>query len=52
MQAAYEEYGKLPWKRLFQPAIDLCKKGYTITDSLEIALNKWKDDVKNETCLR
>ena len=52
MQYAHELYGKLPWKKLFQPAIKLCNEGYKITESLGIALDKWKDDVKNETCLR
>lgn len=52
MQYAHELYGKLSWKKLFQPAIKLCREGYKITESLEIALNKWTDDVKNETCLR
>ena len=52
MQYAHELYGKLPWKALFQPAIKLCNEGFEITQSLEIALNKWSGDVKNETCLR
>eukprot|EP00111_Clytia_hemisphaerica_P007417 TCONS_00021559-protein len=52
MQYAHELYGKLPWKKLFQPAIKLCNEGYKITESLGIALDKWKDDVINESCLR
>lgn len=52
MQMAHEQFGILPWKELFQPAIKLCKEGYEVTESLDIAINKWKDDVMNDTCLR
>ncbi|XP_065664293.1 glutathione hydrolase 1 proenzyme [Hydra vulgaris] len=52
MQLAHEKFGKLPWKDLFEPAIKLAKEGFHITDSLQIALNKWKKDVFDEPCLR
>lgn len=28
----HQKYGKLPWKRLFEPTIDLCKSGVPITN--------------------
>lgn len=52
MELAHKKYGKIAWKKLFQPAIRLCREGFKITESLGIALKKWKDDVKNEPCLR
>ncbi|XP_022916451.1 glutathione hydrolase 1 proenzyme-like isoform X2 [Onthophagus taurus] len=29
--AAYKRFGKLPWKELIQPSIDLCEHGYNIS---------------------
>lgn len=52
MQLAHQKFGKLKWRELFQPAIKLCKEGFEVTESLGIAIEKWADDVKNETCLR
>lgn len=52
MQLAHEKYGRLQWRELFQPAIKLCNEGFEVTESLGIAIDKWKDDVLNNTCLR
>ena len=40
---AWNQYGKLPWKRLVQPAIDLARKGFKISRALDDVL---KDDKK------
>jgi len=52
MQLAHEKYGKLPWRDLFQPAIKIAEGGFDISESLAIALNKWKDDVFKDPGLR
>lgn len=52
MQLAHEKFGKLPWKELFEPAIQLCTDGFEITDSLHIAIHKWEKEVRREPCLR
>ena len=52
MQLAHEKYGRLQWRELFQPAIKLASGGFEVTESLGIALEKWKEDVLNSTCLR
>lgn len=39
MVAAHKKYGKLPFKILIQPAIDLAKKGYAITQGEVDRLN-------------
>lgn len=35
----HQKYGKLPWKRLLQPAIDLAAKGIIVSDDFAYALD-------------
>jgi len=35
---AWQRYGSLPWPDLLQPAYDLAKQGFTVTDDLAFAL--------------
>ncbi|UWX66488.1 gamma-glutamyltransferase [Empedobacter stercoris] len=47
MVKAHEKYGKLSWKELVQPAIDLAQKGFKITKQQASELtNKYDDFVK------
>src|SRR5262245_54866180 len=39
LHLAWQEQGKLPWKRLVEPAIALARDGFTVTDGLARALN-------------
>lgn len=41
----HQKYGKLPWKKLFEPAIELCRKGHVISEYLEHILKRKEDDV-------
>ncbi|XP_068678858.1 glutathione hydrolase 1 proenzyme-like [Montipora capricornis] len=43
LEAAWKKYGKLPWKELFKPAISIAKKGFALPETVEIAINIWKD---------
>uniref|UniRef100_A0A034WZA3 Venom gamma-glutamyl transpeptidase n=1 Tax=Aphidius ervi TaxID=37627 RepID=A0A034WZA3_APHER len=49
---AHEKFGKIPWSDLFQPTIDLCKKGFKITKTLHDALEKSQSDIENDETLR
>jgi gamma-glutamyltranspeptidase/glutathione hydrolase/leukotriene-C4 hydrolase len=31
---AWRRFGRLPWRRLFQPTIDMCRNGYAVSPSL------------------
>lgn len=37
---AWQEHGKLPWKRLVKPAVQLAKKGFVVTDGLAKSLKR------------
>ena len=38
LHMAWQEHGKLPWKRLLQPAIGLAREGFVVTDTLSRSL--------------
>ncbi|XP_048582023.1 glutathione hydrolase 1 proenzyme isoform X2 [Nematostella vectensis] len=48
---AWKKYGKLKWERLFQPAADLCKKGYKVHPSLATAIAKNALNITNSNSL-
>uniref|UniRef100_A0AAG5DC16 Gamma-glutamyltransferase n=1 Tax=Anopheles atroparvus TaxID=41427 RepID=A0AAG5DC16_ANOAO len=41
----HQKYGKLPWKTLFSPTIELCAKGSLVTDFLEKILASQKNTI-------
>ena len=52
LEAAWKKYGKLPWRELFKPAIHLAKKGFLIPETVEIAINIWKDLLMKDKTFR
>ena len=47
LEVAHARFGKLPWKDLFQPAIDLAERGFPVSERLHRQLGteqlKWND---------
>jgi gamma-glutamyltranspeptidase / glutathione hydrolase len=40
LQAAWADYGRLPWKTLLQPAISLAREGFMVSDGLARSLRE------------
>ncbi|XP_037787878.1 glutathione hydrolase 7-like [Penaeus monodon] len=40
LEYAHTKFGKLPWRKLFQPSIDIARKGFYVSAHLEEALGK------------
>ena len=49
---AWKRYGKLPWKRLIQPTIDLAINGYKIDEPLSVVLKEFQQNLTQEKGLR
>ena len=52
MYDVWKMYGKLPWKRLIKPTIDLATNGYQIDEPLSIILKDYKKDLIKERGFR
>ena len=46
MAEAHRKYGKLKWAELVQPAIDLAKNGFVLTEKLASNLNSMQDNFR------
>ena len=44
----HHKYGKLPWKTLFQPTIDLCNNGYKVSKYLANVLRLHEERLRKE----
>ncbi|XP_011505859.1 PREDICTED: gamma-glutamyltranspeptidase 1-like [Ceratosolen solmsi marchali] len=47
----HQKYGKLPWRDLFQPSIELCRTGSIVTKYLEDSLQNQEHFIRSEKTL-
>jgi gamma-glutamyltranspeptidase/glutathione hydrolase/leukotriene-C4 hydrolase len=52
MWELHQKYGKLPWKELFAPVIDLCRNGHEVTEYLARVLRMKEGAIKDIPSLR
>lgn len=48
----YRKYGRVPWKTLIQPTIELCRSGHIVTEYLENVMNIKKQQIFESPSLR
>lgn len=47
-EVAWKKYGRLPWKDLFRPAIEIATKGFPATPALELAVSLNQRIINND----
>lgn len=49
---AWQRFGRLPWRRLVQPTIDMCRHGYRVQRSLADAIRDKEHAIRNNPSLK
>ncbi|MBN3288669.1 GGT1 hydrolase, partial [Polyodon spathula] len=50
-QMAHQRHGRLPWKQLFQPSIELAKNGFPVSKILADAIKQTKTTIEKDVSL-
>ncbi|XP_041373230.1 glutathione hydrolase 1 proenzyme-like [Gigantopelta aegis] len=50
--AAHQEFGSLPWRDLFLPAISMVQKGFKVPNKLAVALDESRDWIMKDKSMR
>ncbi|MGH0159184.1 UNVERIFIED_CONTAM: hypothetical protein FKN15_075732 [Acipenser sinensis] len=50
-QMAHQRHGRLPWKQLFQPSIELAKNGFPVSKALADAIYETKTTIEKDVSL-
>ncbi|RHZ77198.1 hypothetical protein Glove_184g79 [Diversispora epigaea] len=51
LKLAHERHGKLPWKRLLEPSIKLCRNGFPIPKELGMRIKMYKKEIEANKAL-
>uniref|UniRef100_A0AAY4AR54 Glutathione hydrolase n=2 Tax=Denticeps clupeoides TaxID=299321 RepID=A0AAY4AR54_9TELE len=51
LEMAYSRHGKLPWKELFLPTVQLARNGFPVGNALALAIETNKDIIVNDEAL-
>lgn len=43
---AYKIGGRIPWKELFKPTIDMCRNGFSVSNALAAAIKSAENDIR------
>jgi len=49
---AWKRFGRLPWRRLLQPTIEMCRRGYQVQRSLANAISIKESIIREIPSLR
>ena len=49
---AWKRFGRLPWRRLVQPTIDMCRHGYRVVWSLADAIKRKEPQIRQSPSLQ
>ena len=49
---AWQRFGRLPWRRLLQPTIEMCRHGYKVQPSLANAIRTFESVIRQTPSLR
>ena len=52
LYAAWERYGKLPWKVLLEPTIQMARDGFEVNSIMAAGIERVKDRIKKHDSLR